>query len=127
MDYKKEIIIRSIKIIDIGYVTAIYLVLGLYFATFVDSYFILNEQKESMKSHWQILFEIIYFSWMIGILSYGVRNIVPIIPFPLDGIYGFNHKLVKEVLSDSAFLFSFLYFNKFYQKKLKFYQTTYVN
>jgi hypothetical protein len=52
--------------------------------------------------------------WLNGILIYVVRNLVPLIPFPLDTYYGFKHSLVKE-LSTAAI---FVYFLMFFQQHL---------
>jgi hypothetical protein len=119
-DYKKEIVIRSIKIFDIGYITAIYLILGVILAKFFDKkLFKFNQKNEDKKSTSQIVFELIIYSWIIGVVLYVVRNVIPLIPFPLDGIYGFDHMKVKEVTGANAFLVTFVYFLEDYQTKLK--------
>jgi hypothetical protein len=41
---------------------------------------------------------------------------VELIPFQLDGIYGFQH-LVKEVTTAIVFTINFMYFQKHYQDK----------
>ena len=38
---------------------------------------------------------------MTGIVAYIGRNVIQLIPFPLDGLYGFIHMRVKEVSSGS--------------------------
>jgi len=67
MNYSKEIIIRMIKLLDIGYITTIYA-----------------------------------------------------IPFPLNGIYGFNHLKVKELSTATIFSIVFIYFYQYYQSKVKY-------
>jgi hypothetical protein len=121
LDLKKEIIIRSIKILDIGYITALYLVLGIFFAKLCDNYLgKFNENDEKRKTLWQSLLEVILYSWFIGVFVYFIRNTIPLIPFPLNGVYGFDHLKVKEVTSASAFLITFVYFQEYYQEKLKY-------
>ena len=56
----------------------------------------------------------------MGIIIYIVRNIIPLIPFPLDGIYGFDHLKVTEVTTGGTFSFAFLYFQVHYQNKIKY-------
>ena len=119
-DIKKEIVIRIIKIIDIGYVTLVYFILGLIFAKTGDKIFgKFNEKKENTKPIIKITFEIILYLWVIGVIMYTVRNIVPLVPFPLDGIYGFDHLRVKEVTSGAVFILAFISYFEYYQKKIK--------
>jgi hypothetical protein len=121
INYKKEIIVRSIKILDIGYITAVYLLLGIILAKMCDMYFgDFNKSEEEKKPIWLTVIEIILYAWFIGIVVYFIRNIVPLIPFPLNGVYGFDHLKVKEVTSASAFLVTFVYFQENYQAKLKY-------
>ena len=58
------------------------------------------------------MFEVILYFWFIGIVFYVVRNIVPLIPFPLDGVYGFKHERVKELINATMFVITFLYYHK---------------
>ena len=121
INYKKEIIVRSIKIIDIGYITAIYLILGIYGARICDKYFgKFNIDDEKKKPLYKSIIEIILYLWFIGVVIYIVRNLVPLIPFPLNGIYGFDHLKVKEVTSAATFAIAFIYFQEHYQSKLKY-------
>jgi len=118
---KKEIIIRSIKIIDIGYIITIYLILGVLAAKICDRYLgVFDEDKEEKRPLYKSIIELILYFWFLGIVIYIVRNVVPLIPFPLDGIYGFDHLKVKEVTSGATFTFAFLYFQVYYQKKIKY-------
>ena len=121
MNYKKEIIVRSIKILDIGYITAVYLILGVVMAKLCDNYLgKFDENEEKNKPLWENIIEIILYFWFIGVVIYIVRNVVPLIPFPLNGIYGFDHLKVKEVTSAATFAVAFLYFQDYYQYKLKY-------
>lgn len=121
MNYKKEIILRSIKILDIGYITAIYFVLGIILAKLCDKKLgKFDEKKASEKSIYRHIFEMILYLWFIGVVIYIIRNLVPLIPFPLDGVYGFQHLKVKELIYATVFPISFLYFQQYYQNKLKY-------
>jgi hypothetical protein len=121
MNYKKELIIRSIKIVDIGYITIIYFILGLILAKLCDKYLgKFDENKENNKSILRSILELSLYLWFIGVIIYVVRNIVPLIPFPLDGMYGFKHLKVKEVTTATVFIISFMYFQEHYQDKIKY-------
>jgi len=120
MNYKKDAILRGIKLIDIGYSTAIYSLLGIFLAKICDkangTY---DKEKEDKKPTWQILGELILYLWFIGVVVYVVRNTIPLIPFPLEGVYGFKHLLVKEVTSATVFTIIFLYFQRYYKHKIE--------
>jgi hypothetical protein len=118
---RNDLIRRSIKILDIGYITAIYFILGVILAVIFDrSVGNFNLKEEEKKPLWQSILEIIIYLWVLGIVIYIVRNVVPWIPFPLDNMYGFDHLKVKEVTSAAIFSFAFLYFQKNYQDKIKY-------
>ena len=117
MNYKNGII-RTIKILDIGYITTIYLILGILFAKMCDNYFgKFNENTEENKLIIQSIFELILFLWFVAIVIYFVRNIIPLIPFPLNGVYGFDHLRVKELTSAATFSMAFFIFNQHYHEK----------
>ena len=121
VNYKKELIIRSIKIVDIGYVTAIYIILGILLAKMCDNYLgKFDENKEEQKPIAQSILELILYLWFIGVVIYIIRNVVILIPFPLNGIYGFDHLKVKEAVSGATFSIAFLYFQQHYQSKIKY-------
>lgn len=101
---KADLIRRSIKILDIGYATVIYFFLAIWTVPLLDR--ILgkyNAVEESKKSTNKIIIEIVLRVWCIGVISYLARNLVPLIPFPLQGVYGFDHSRVKEVTSGVIF------------------------
>lgn len=121
MNYLKEIIIRMIKLLDIGYITTIYVILAIILAKLCDKYFgKFDEVSEEKKPLIQSIIELILHLWLIGITIYIVRNFVPLIPFPLNGIYGFNHLKVKELSTATIFSIVFIYFYQYYQNKIKY-------
>lgn len=119
--YQKEFVVRGIKILDIGYITAVYFALGLVCATIVDNYLgKFDEKKEKQKTLLRSTIELLLHLWVTGVIIYIVRNIIPLIPFPLEGIYGFEHRRVKEVSSAAMFAVAFLLFQKYYQAQVKY-------
>ena len=53
-----------------------------------------NYQKISMI---QLFVEIVLQLFALGVISYVLRNIVRLVPFPLDGVAGFHHNRLKEL------------------------------
>jgi uncharacterized membrane protein HdeD (DUF308 family) len=116
---------RSIKILDIGYITVIYVVFSIVIASFVDNIIgKFDEKKESKKPIWRILIEMILAIWFYGVLIYIVRNLVELIPFPLNGYEGFEHKRVKELGNATVFTFTFLIFCDYFKSKISFFYNT---
>jgi hypothetical protein len=96
---KREVIIHSLKIIDISIITILYFVIG-----FVSSYYI-NKMYSSIKINyrllpkWVIFIEVCGQLAVIAILVYIIRNLINSIPLPFDGFYGYQHSRVKELNS----------------------------
>jgi len=121
MNYKKEIIIRSIKILDIGYITAVYFILGLILAKLCDKQLgKFDEKNANKKTISRHIFELILYLWFIGVVIYITRNLIPLIPFPLEGVYGFKHLKVHELTSATIFSIIFISFQEHYQSKIKY-------
>jgi uncharacterized membrane protein len=118
----KEIKLRSVKIVDIGYITIIYFVTAVILAKlFGKLYGKFDEKKEEKKTFLLRTFELAGMMWIIGIVTYIVKNVVELIPFPLDGLYGFNHMLMKELKMGAVFTFVFLFFEDHFKSKLTHY------
>jgi len=118
---QKEIRIRSIKILDIGFITAIYLTLGIVLAKLCDRILgEFDEEKEDKKPLWLVLTELFFYLWFIGVVIYVVRNVVPLIPFPFHGVHGYDHFRVKELINAVVFVIMFMNFQTYYQKKIKY-------
>jgi hypothetical protein len=117
----KELVIRSIKVIDIGFITALYLTFGIVLAKLCDKVLgEFDEEKEHQKPLWQLLIELFLYLWFVGIVVYVVRNVVQMIPFPFHGVYGYDHFRVKELINAVIFFVMFLHFQEYYQKKIRY-------
>jgi hypothetical protein len=64
------------------------------------------------KPLYEILIKTFLILGLYGVLSYFFRNIIILIPFPLDGYGGFKYADVKEVTSGSIFLIVLLTFSE---------------
>ena len=111
-----EIITRTIKIIDIVYITLLFFILTISVSKGLDHLIGNFDKEKSDSKHLIVIFlEIIGNISLIAILAYVIRNLIQTIPFPLDGLYGYEHKRIKEL--QGGVILGFLLF--FYQENLK--------
>lgn len=99
---------RSIKILDIGYVTILYALLGLIVARLSDVFLGSFDPEIADKNPfiWEII-KYVFFVYIIGVFAYFARNIVKAIPYPLNGYkYGniiYDHNRIKELENMTVF------------------------
>lgn len=118
----KGLLVRSIKLVDIGFLTVIYFALGILMAKSIDAlYGKFDEETEKRKSILQITLELMFLMWVLGVVVYIVRNLVELIPFPLDNISGFDHLQLKELKAATVFVFILLHFTHHFRQKLQYY------
>ena len=103
-----EILFRTIKIIDIAYITVLFFIFAYIPGYYLNELFMYIygtdfDKKTNTILYLEVLSQII----CIGIITYIGRNLVQLIPFPLDGVNGFEHSRVKE-LSSGGFITVFL-------------------
>jgi hypothetical protein len=104
MTLGKELSIRGIKLLDIGYITVLYFLLALLVSLVIDKAIVKPDvYKYENKSTSLLLFEVICQVWLFGVFAYFAHNLVEKIPFPLHGVMGFNHLRVKELASTNIF------------------------
>jgi hypothetical protein len=124
--YKTEII--ALKFLDIFLLSGYYFIAGFFIASAID--FVIGKfssQDDEIKPTWQLFAEAIWYTFVLLVVFYIVRNIIERIPFPFDGLYGFQHSRVKERTGDVIFVFILFYYQEFYVQKLKFLHNRLVN
>jgi len=127
-------IIFFIKILSIFYVTFMAALFGLFTSQIFDKYVFHSDtiktdnQTIEKTPLYLMLIKTFLILGLYGVFGYFFRNIIMLIPFPLDGYAGFKYSLVKEVTSGSVFLIVLLTFSetiiKLYlqiKKKIKIY------
>ena len=106
--WQDNILMRSIKILDIGYIFALYFMIALLLAYYTDKILGKFDKNEAIKiPKWKIILELFLACWLYGILCYIVRNTVEMIPFPLHNYNGYDHYKIREL--GSAWVFGFVF------------------
>ena len=122
MALKDELLLRSVKVLDIGFVTIMYFTAGMFFAKAFDNFYgPFDEKREKAKAFLQRLIEVIGMMWLSGVVIYVVRNFVELIPSPFDGLFGFEHLRLKELTNAGVFSFIFLFFQGHMKSKIGFF------
>lgn len=116
---KEELVIRSIKILDIAYIFSFYASAGFFLSILLEKIFPkYSDEKYKKMSSGRLLLEICLQFAAIGIIVYITKNLFELIPFPFDGIYGYEHSKVKELGSAMPLIYTILYFQISLRDKL---------
>ena len=115
----------SIKVLDIGLVSVYFFVIGIAFAKLFD-YIYGDFHKEQYKKHTKLrlFLEIVSHLFLLGVVAYFLRNIVERIPFPLDGVAGFEHSRLKELEGGHVIAIVMILFQKNLQNKIAYFVET---
>ena len=112
----------AVKLADIGLVTVYYFVFGILFAKAFDSvYGKFRKDEYDKKNKFVIFLEIILHLFLMGIVAYALRNIVAAIPFPLEGVAGFQHTRLKELQGGAVLSIVLVFFQKNLMNKIKYF------
>ena len=106
-----------IRLIDIGLLGIYFVILSIAFSIGIEYVFIEIFGKKPINTFLLIL-EILLYEVAIMIISYIKRNIVELIPFPLDKLYGYNHKRISELKGGVIFAFAIIIFMINFKRKL---------
>ena len=107
MTILNEAMMRLMKVLDIGYVTFIYVVVGFLIIIPIDKSIGTFDPKPYDKMNWfRVFMEVFGQLWMVTVIVYIVRNLVVYIPSPFHNQFGYNHQLLKEM--NGAFTLSII-------------------
>lgn len=96
--------IIPVKLMDIGYITAVYFVLGFAVGLLLNAAFgPFDPQAADRRPAIVLASELVLHFWLLGMITYVMRNLSERIPSPLHGVQGLDHWRVKEVGSLAVF------------------------
>ncbi len=129
---KEEVVIRGIKLIDIAFVTFLYGISALIVAGLLDKYVFTKitlqpgvEDKD--KNKYVLVLETLICLAITGIVAYLLRNLLQLVPFPLEGVYGFSHMRVPEVKSGNIISVILIFFAYTFRNKMVILQSKIAN
>jgi hypothetical protein len=115
------------KIFDIGLVTVYYFIAAASTSILLDSALgpfeappLKADQVVPTSTLLRMCLEVILQFFFIGVIIYAMRNVVEHIPFPLEGVGGFEHKRLKEIDEAFVFIIVFMFYQKYLEYKLYF-------
>lgn len=133
-----EISIRGIKIIDIGFLFTLASIIGYTIARLLSKFFVFNQDKYTKDEKGKVILkckiklgiQILLEMGLIGIILYLSRQIIQMIPFPLDGAKGFNapptfkgfiHRQLREYGNPYPIAFFIILFQDQLKKKIAYF------
>ena len=109
----------AVKLTDIGLVTMYFFIFGITFAKIFDYFYGTFEAEDyEQVSSFKIFLEIVLHLFLIGVVAYLLRNVVGLIPFPLEGVAGFRHERLKELEGGHVLALVLVLFQKNLMKKI---------
>jgi hypothetical protein len=112
----------AVKLVDIGLTTTYFFVTGLVFAKLFDLFYgKFNAEDYKQKNIGIVFLEILFHLFLIGVVAYGLRNLVGLVPYPLDGVAGFEHKRLKELSGGTALSMIMLFFQRNLRDKIEYF------
>ena len=119
MDIFKEGSLRFIKMIDLSFLGILYFLFASLSSVGLDKLFPeYEEEVYSKKDIFDIFLECVLIISLIMIIIYIIRNIIQIIPFPLDGYMGYKHSRLKEMNGGVLLSFSVVIFQNSFKDKI---------
>lgn len=105
--------ITFIKCIALMYVSILFVLSGIFITHICDLYIFPKSlsQNDNLKSTSRLTLEIACIVGFVTILSYIGRNIIQLIPFPLDNVYGFHYDRLSELKSGALLSLSLILYN----------------
>lgn len=114
-----------VKLTDIGITYTYFFAVGLIVAKVFDYIYsdLLDESKTDWKTYPIGLFtlNILFHFFLIGVAVYLIRNLVSAIPYPLEGVAGYQHHRLKELGGGAVLIFMIFLFQKTLTEKVKIY------
>ena len=116
---QKELIIRGIKLLDISLLGVYYLFGGITLSYLIDLLMpIFDEIEYDKKNTFELFIEVCINVILIVIGSYLLQIIIRHIPFPLNRLYGYDHKMTNDIKGGVILSFAIILYQVDFRKKI---------
>jgi len=103
----KPLLYHIVRILDIFYVSNLYLILGIILSGLIDKYIVID--YDSSRGYLINFLFLLFLVCCIALSKYIIQYLIKFyIPFPLDGVAGFKHKNLPEINGNVILTFAFL-------------------
>ena len=106
-----------IRLLDVGLLGIYFLFFSIIFAIGIE-YVLIDIFGRTPKNTFLLVVEICLYASLIMIISYIIRNIIELIPFPFDKMYNYSHNRIGELKGGVIFAFAIIVFMKNFKNKL---------
>jgi len=116
--FSQNIEVTLVTILAIGYVSIIYILIGLFVTYQLDNFLFVrkrkefNEEKVNEISFIYLVMETIITFVVISIIAYLIRNIVRIIPFPFNFDNVIDYHNIREVYTGAVLIIILITFSQ---------------
>jgi hypothetical protein len=109
--------IQLVRLLGVAYVGSLSFVFAFLFSHWLDK---ITSDLDQTKTKWRTFIEVVFQFALIGTLIFLSRGLIKKIPFPLDGVSGYDHKTLGELKALPLIVFIFMFFQQRTQDKMKF-------
>ncbi len=122
MKLSDDIKLIGIRVLAIMYITVLYVIFGVYITYLLDEYgyhdIFVNSENDNSDSIFVLIFELSIMFGILAVIAFIGRNLIQLIPFPFDGIFGFDYESVREVTSGAILFIIMVNFSAMIQTKI---------
>jgi len=109
--------IQLVRLSAVAYVGFLSFIFAFLLSHWLDK---ITSNLDKTKTKWRTFIEVAFQFALIGALIYLSRGLIKKIPFPLDGVSGYNHKTLGELKALPLIVFIVMFFQERTQDKMKF-------
>ena len=109
-----------VRTLGVAWVGVLCFVFAFFVSRLVDNF---TPKLDKAKPKWMTFLEVCVQFGIVGMIVYGARIFIKKVPFPLDGISGYEHSALGELRSLPLLVFIFMFFQVRTQEKMKFLST----